>query len=102
MPEKPPAFVVVDRRKFTAQGEIRDGYEPPPPVEEPAAKIAEPAAPPTPQPSLQTAPATPKVVTMPSRSTVEADDFGTVEDHREEDLQGLGGETRPPRVSFQV
>jgi hypothetical protein len=70
MPEKPPAFVVNDRRKFTAEGEIREGYvapappPPAPPAFEESARLV-----PTPEPSA-------KVVTMsaPNRSTVEADD----------------------------
>jgi hypothetical protein len=77
MAEKPPAFVVHDRRKFTAEGDIREGYTPPPietviaaPVEEPAPAVLAPS----------------KVVAMPSRSTVEADDFGNADDLREEDL----------------
>ncbi len=71
MPEKPPAFVVNDRRKFTAEGDIRESYvapAPPPPVPpaiEESARLV-----PTPDPPA-------KVVTMasPNRSTVEADDL---------------------------
>ncbi|HEY0786716.1 MAG TPA: DUF1844 domain-containing protein [Acidobacteriaceae bacterium] len=83
MSEKPPAFVVHDRRKFTAEGEIREGYTPPT-----AAEVAAAAAPPV-QPE-----AAPKVVTMPSRSTVEADDRGTAEDQRQsrQQLAGYDGD----------
>ncbi len=73
MPEKPPAFVVHDRRKFTAEGEIREDYVAPPPA--PAAPLLEDSARlvPTPEPPAPSA----KVVTMasPYRSTVEADDL---------------------------
>ena len=54
MAEKPPAFVVTDKRKFTLDGDLRDGEPAPPEREAPPA--AEPAAP------------TAKVVTMPARA----------------------------------
>jgi hypothetical protein len=42
MPQQPPAFVVVDKRKFTAEGEIREGYvEPEPERRAPEAPVAE-------------------------------------------------------------
>ncbi len=92
MAEKPPAFVVVDRRKFTADGEIREGYTAPPPFEEAAppqqAVSMSTAAPSTQQATQQATQqvALPgaKVVSMPTRSTVEADDIGTLQDRREE------------------
>ncbi len=85
MAEKEPAFVVVDRRKFTAQGEIREGYVPPPAVEQAAPET--PLSPPHAEPS---AAAAPKVVTMPTRSTVEAEDRGAANDPGEESLGGAG------------
>jgi hypothetical protein len=71
MPEKPPAFVVHDRRKFTSEGEIREDYVAPPPA---------PPAPPAVEESARLVPtpeSSAKVVTMaaPNRSTVEADDL---------------------------
>ena len=93
MSEKTPAFVVVDRRKFTAEGDIREGYTPPPveapvvaPVLSPeASQTAGHARPEAPPPAP-----TPKVVTMPARSTVEADDLGSAHDSGEDDLAGAG------------
>ena len=90
MAEKPPAFVVHDRRKFTAEGDIREGYTPPPP--EPV--IAPPVAEPEPVPVSQATPAS-KIVTMPTRSTVEADDFGNADDLREEDLAATNSMAAP-------
>ena len=94
--EKPPAFVVVDRRKYTAEGDIREGYTAPP-VEAAPVPAAPPAAPQpetTSRPEPVGAPGGPKVVTMPTRSTVEADDFGSGAldemDSTEEDLAGAG------------
>ncbi len=81
MSEKEPAFVVVDRRKFTAEGEIRDTYTAPP-VEMELFPPVKPASPPSPESTVP-----PNVITMPARSTVEADDFGSAEDLREEDLR---------------
>lgn len=75
MPEQPPAFVVVDKRKFTAEGEIREGYVAP----EPERREPEPE----PQPTMPaTDSAAPKVVTMPSPEQRAADDL------REESLAG--------------
>jgi len=62
MAEQPPAFVVVDKRKYTSDGAIREGYvqpEPEPP------KVLSPAQPAEPEFSSA------KVVTMPAR-TLEA------------------------------
>jgi hypothetical protein len=67
MPEQPPAFVVVDKRKFTAEGEIREGYVEPEP-ERRAPATEEPAE----QPATEAA--SPKVVTMPSPDQRAADD----------------------------
>ncbi len=91
MSEKTPAFVVVDRRKFTAEGEIREGYTPPP--VEAAAAVPTPAPPQSvgpARPEAQQPAATPKIVTMPPRSTVEADDLGSATDSGEDDLAGAG------------
>ena len=52
MPEQPPAFVVVDKRKFTAEGERREGVAREPELE--------------PQPAPEGS--SPKVVTMPART----------------------------------
>ncbi len=69
MPEQPPAFVVVDKRKYTAEGEIREGFVAP----EPEAPRAAPEPPPA-EPA--------NVVTMPARdpaatggSSYDADDL---------------------------
>ena len=62
MAEKPPAFVVVDKRKFTAEGEIREGFTPPEP-EPPRAATPEPPA-----PADETDVSSAKVVTMPART----------------------------------
>ena len=68
--EKPPAFVVVDKRKFTSEGEIREGYTP---------EHTETAAAPPPEP--------PKVVTMPAPATAPADEaIAKADDLGEEDL----------------
>jgi len=83
MAEKEPAFVVVDRRKFTADGEIRDTYTPV------AEEKAAPAAPvtassgttlrieeaPLPDDSGLHEAASASVIPMPHRSTLEAEDF---------------------------
>lgn len=61
MDEKPPAFTVTDRRKFTFDGDLRDG--------EPATRESEAAAP-APQaaaPEPEAAPKAAKVVSMPRR-----------------------------------
>ncbi len=74
MSEKPPAFVVVDKRKFTAEGDLREGAAAPEPE---VLKIA-PA-------SVEAAqPASAKVVTMPapaslSEQELAADDLGDEE-----------------------
>ena len=62
MAEKPPAFVVVDKRKFTAEGEIREGFTPPEP-EPPRAAAPEP-----PRLAEETDVSSAKVVTMPART----------------------------------
>jgi hypothetical protein len=93
MSEKTPAFVVVDRRKFTAEGDIREGYTPPPVETAAAAPVIPPAPPQTAghaRPEALQPAATPKVVTMPARSTVEADDLGSAHDSGEDDLAGAG------------
>ena len=72
MAEKPPAFVVVDKRKFTAEGDIREGFVAPEP--EPM-RAVEP-----PHPVAVEEPASAKVVTMPPRATAAAaDDLGDEE-----------------------
>ena len=83
MAEKPPIFVVNDRRKFTAEGEIREGYvapEPEPtPAPAPVAAVPETPASASAQGTTPASSATAKIMTMPerNRSTVEADDLGT-------------------------
>ena len=72
MAEKPPAFVVVDKRKFTSEGDIREGF-----VEPERTVEAVPA--PVPPPAVEE-PSSVKVVTMPARATAaEADDLGDEE-----------------------
>jgi len=58
MADKEPQFVVTDRRKFTPEGELREGasWTPDEPIVEPAAA---PPAEPTPAPSATTGPSTP-------------------------------------------
>ena len=79
MTEQPPAFVVVDKRKFTAEGAIREGFVEPEP--EPPRAVS----PQTPEPEISSA----KVVTMPAR-TPEAfvDATGGADDLRDEDMAG--------------
>lgn len=79
MAEKPPEFIVVDRRKFTAEGEYREGFAAPE-SETPAAS-AEPAK--APEPAAEQ----PKVVTMPVR-TPEAAALSAADNLSEEDLSG--------------
>lgn len=78
MAEKPPAFVVVDKRKFTAEGEIREGYVEPEP-EQPRAVPEEPV-------DFSSA----KVVTMPARTPEAATDATTIaaDDLGDEDMAG--------------
>ncbi len=65
MPEQPPAFVVVDKRKFTMDGELREA---------PASTQEEPS---------------PKVVTMPARTPEAAQDATAgANDLRDEDMAG--------------
>ena len=73
MPEQPPAFVVVDKRKFTPEGEIREGYVQP---EEEHRAASEPPPPPAAdsKPS-EAGPGSQKVVTMPSPEQRTADDL---------------------------
>ncbi len=71
MAEQPPAFVVVDKRKYTSDGAIREGYIQPEP-EQPRIPVETlPPAPPV-EPEFSSA----KVVTMPARTpeAVEAAD----------------------------
>ncbi len=75
MEEKPPAFVVVDKRKFTAEGEIREGFVAPEPE---APKILAPE-PPTVEPPAA------KVVTMPARTP----EMERADDLRDEEMAGL-------------
>lgn len=66
MSEKPPQFTVTDRRKFTSEGEVREGFVPPPEESAPVATI--PAAPTTPAAAASTVPAAagPRLVTSPT------------------------------------
>ena len=82
MAEKPPAFVVVDKRKFTAEGEIREGFTPPEP-EPPRA-----AAPEQPRPADEDL-SSAKVVTMPARTPqAAASATGAADDLSDEDMAG--------------
>jgi len=65
MEEKPPVFTVTDRRKFTLEGELRDGAEETSTPEE-AAKPAEKPA------EKSEGSAGPRLVTMPSPKKAEA------------------------------
>ncbi len=67
MAEQPPAFVVVDRRKFTAEGERRDAG--------------------TPEETRESAPQA-KVVTMPARTPEAAADATAAGDLRDETMAG--------------
>ena len=71
MAEKPPAFVVVDKRKFTSEGDIREGFIAP--EAEPPAHAAEPVP-----AAARQEPVGTKVVTMPARAAA-ADDLGDEE-----------------------
>ncbi len=80
MAEQPPAFVVVDKRKYTSDGAIREGYVQPEP-EQP--RIPAETLPPA--PSIEPEFSSAKVVTMPTRTpeAVEAAD-----DLADEDMGG--------------
>ncbi len=88
MAEKPPAFVVVDKRKFTSEGEIREGYIAPP-VEEPKAAPAEEEF------------SSAKVVTMPPR-TAEATENAThlADDLADEEMAGSASDSEPPTGTY--
>ncbi len=60
MAEKPPAFVVVDKRKFTSEGAIREGFVEP--------------EPPSPPPVVEPDDSSARVVTMPPRTPEAASD----------------------------
>ena len=64
MPEQPPAFVVVDKRKFTAEGTIREGYVAPEEEKRPSA----------PEPEALVEESSAKLVSMPARTAQAADD----------------------------
>ena len=64
MPEQPPAFVVVDKRKFTAEGAIREGYVAPEEEKRPSA----------PETEISPEESSAKLVTMPSPAQHAADD----------------------------
>jgi hypothetical protein len=64
MPEQPPAFVVVDKRKFTAEGTIREGYVAP----------EEEKRQPEPEADVSAVESSAKLVTMPSHAEHAADD----------------------------
>lgn len=96
MAEQPPAFVVVDKRKFTAEGEIREGYVAPEPE-----RVPEPEKAPEPtvaagQASGQVqsqAGSADNVVTMPARmaeSSAQNAAYRAADDLAEEDLAGQG------------
>lgn len=63
MAEKPPLFTVTDRRKFTTEGDIREGYTAPPEPEPAAPSAPEPVAA-APQPPAAPAPG-PRLVDTP-------------------------------------
>ena len=76
MPEQPPSFVVVDKRKFTMDGEIRENT---------ASSDQE-----RPAPARPAEPASGNVVTMPPRSNTPADDLAE---------ESMGGSTSPLEAS---
>lgn len=102
MEEKPPIFTVTDRRKFTLEGELRDGAEAtstPEEAEKPEA--AQPAE--KPESAKPAAPAGPRLVTMPSPKKVEAP---AAEPAKEPEAAATaepapGGEEKIPEVSEQ-
>ncbi len=86
MAEKPPAFVVVDKRKYTSEGAIREGFvepEPPPPAapaapEEPARKA------PTPSRSPQASTGATANATLPGNDLLDED----MDEEMERDMAG--------------
>lgn len=91
MAEQPPAFVVVDKRKYTSDGAIREGYVQPEPEQPRVPTETLPPMPPA-EPEFSSA----KVVTMPARTPepVEAAD-----DLADEDMGGAlrSLNSAPPR-----
>lgn len=78
MAQQPPAFVVVDKRKFTADGAIREGFVPP-----------EPETPTPPPPATEPEMSSAKIVTMPARTPEATEDATSgADDLREEDMAG--------------
>ena len=108
MAEKPPAFTVTDRRKFTSEGELREGTSTATAEPSPAPPAA--ASAPVDQPAA--APAA-KVVTMPFRPGIEpeveeelpADDVDgdgpQTEDEVAEDAEDIEGVTGAPAPSIE-
>ena len=82
MAEKPPAFVVVDKRKYTSEGTIRDGFIEP--------------GPPPPPPAQAEDISSARVVTMPPR-TPEATNDATAAPRPENDLleEDMAGTLEP-------
>jgi hypothetical protein len=66
MSEKPPVFTVTDRRKFTLEGELRDGAEESTAPEEAAKPAQESSAKAAPEAAKPEPPTGPRLVTMPS------------------------------------
>src|SRR5271157_1013072 len=73
MAEKPPSFIVSDRRKFTIEGDLRDESAPPAAEETTPAPIAEATEPP-PGPRLVTQPPPPAEPAEPA----EVDEEGAI------------------------
>lgn len=102
MEEKPPVFTVKDRRKFTLEGELREGAEEASTAEEAVKPVEKPeVAVPAEKPET---PAGPRLVTMPSPKK---DDAPVAEQEENpqvaptETMSEPGGEEKIPEVSEQ-
>ncbi|MFZ0661866.1 MAG: DUF1844 domain-containing protein [Acidobacteriaceae bacterium] len=99
MSEKPPAFTVTDRRKFTLEGELRDGAEE---TAKPATK-SEPAPEPPAGPRLVTTPSSPKAPKTTPEPIPEsiAEPARKAEKPAAETAPTAADEQDPPEVSAQ-
>ena len=85
MAEQPPAFVVVDKRKFTAEGDVRE--QTPEQHAEQARDAAARSREVTPEPATEK-PEAAKVVTMPARHAETDPLIAAADDLGDEDLAG--------------
>jgi hypothetical protein len=75
MAEKPPQFTVTDRRKFTTEGDIREGYTAPEESPAPPAAVSKPVAEtPAATPAAGPRPVTPPAETVPPFGQEPGDD----------------------------